>query len=94
MKEKMTVKKWFVDKKNKVVKFCEDHPDVILTVIGGLASLAGGCIKLYCSKTEYEDYVYTVTTDDEIYKIPAKPVKSCTMESYSRIERIEEKKDE
>ena len=76
MEEKRSLKEWFVDQKTKVVNFCKDHPDVVFTVVGGFASLVGGCIKLYCSKTEYEDYVYTVTTDDEIYKIPAKPMKS------------------
>lgn len=75
MEEKKTLKGWIIDKKNKVVKFCEDHPDVILTVVGGIASLAGGCIKLYCSKTEYEDHCYSMI-DDKVYKIPCKEMKT------------------
>lgn len=91
MEEKKTIKQWFVDQKTKVVNFCKEHPDVVWTVIGGFASLAGGCIKLYCSKTEYDDYVYTVTTDDEIYKLPAKPVKTCKdMNSHTTEEEPKE----
>lgn len=76
MEEKKTFKTWLKDKKDKVIKFCSDHPDAVLTVVGGLASIAGGCIKLYCSKTEYDDSVYT-TIDDQVYKIPAKGMKTC-----------------
>lgn len=79
MEKKRTLKEWFEDQKNKVVNFCKDHPDVVLTVVGGLASLGGGIIKLYCSKTEYDDYVYTVTTDEEVYKIPAKQMRSAKL---------------
>ena len=66
------IKNWFGDKKDKVKKFCSEHPDVVLTVVGGLASVVGGCIKLYASKSEYENYVYTVTDKGNVYKVPAK----------------------
>ena len=76
MEEKKTLKEWINEKKTIVKEFCSKHPDVCLTVLGGFASLVGGCIKLYTSKTEYEDYLYT-TVDDEVYKIPAKEMKTC-----------------
>lgn len=45
MEEKKTLKEWFIEKKAKISKFCEDHPDVVFTVIGGFASLAGGFLR-------------------------------------------------
>ena len=91
MEEKRTLKGWFGDQKRKVVQFCKDHPDVILSVIGGIASVTGGCIKLYLSKTEYDDYIYTTTIDNEIYKLPAKPVKSAKMITKTAEEREDER---
>lgn len=76
MEEKKTFKTWLKERKDKVKKFCSEHPDVILTVVGGLASLAGGALKIYANKSEYEDYLYT-TADDEVYKLPAKKMKTC-----------------
>ena len=75
MEEKKTLKEWLEEKKTKVKDFCSKHPDVVFTVVGGFASLLGGCIKLYTSKTEYEDYLYT-TVDDNVYKLPAKEMRT------------------
>lgn len=79
MEEKKTLKEWFTEKKAKISKFCEDHPDVVFTVIGGFASLAGGCLKLYASKSDYDDHLYTTVEIDgsnQIYKLPAKHMKT------------------
>ena len=76
MEEKRDFKTWWNDKKTKVKIFCSNHPDVVLTVVGGLASLAGGALKLYANKSEYENYLYT-TVDDQVYKLPAKEMKTC-----------------
>ncbi len=63
--------------KQRFVAWCKEHPDVLLTVGGGIASIIGGCIKLYASKSEYEDNLFT-TVDDQVYKIPAKQIKTAT----------------
>ena len=63
--------------KQRFVAWCKEHPDVLLTVGGGIASIIGGCIKLYASKSEYEDNLFT-TVDDQFYKIPAKQMKTAT----------------
>lgn len=84
------IKAWFKRTKDKVFGFCEEHPDVVLTVAGGFASLVGGCIKLYCSKTEYDDYIYSITEENQIYKIPAKPVKTGKLITASDPEKLEE----
>ena len=76
MKEKKSLKEWLADKTTKAKEFCVKHPEGCLTVLGGFVSLIGGCIKLYASKTEYEDYLYT-TVDDQVYKLPAKEMKTC-----------------
>ena len=61
--------------KDRFLGFCKKHPDVILTVLGGIASLAGGILKVYANKTEYEDSLFT-TFDDDVYKVPAKRMKT------------------
>lgn len=76
MDKKKSLKRWIEEKTAKAKDFCGKHPDVLLTLLGGVASVIGGCLKLYMSKTEYEDYIYT-TVDDEVYKIPAKEMKTC-----------------
>ena len=63
--------------KQRFVAWCKEHPDVLLTVGGGIASIIGGCIKLYASKSEYEDNLFT-TVDDQVYKLPAKQMKTAT----------------
>lgn len=78
MEEKKGLKAWLVDKKDRAKQFCADHPDVVLTVVGGLASIVGGCIKLYANKTEYEDYLYTTDDKGTIYKLPAKQMKTAS----------------
>lgn len=66
---------WFVDKKNKFVEFCKQHPEGVLTVIGGLFTLAGGAMKIYSAAHEYEDEVYMVQ-NDKVYRLPAKQLQS------------------
>lgn len=75
VEKKKGFKERLSEKYDKVKNFCSNHPDVCLTVLGGLASLAGGCLKLYANKTEYEDHVFT-EVDDTVYKIPAKKMKT------------------
>ena len=62
--------------KTKIKNFCSNHPDVVLTVVGGFASILGGCLKLYANKSDYDDYLYTSLDDGNIYKLPAKQMKS------------------
>lgn len=78
MEEKKDFKTWLKEKKDKVKKFCSEHPDVVLTVVGGLASLAGGALKIYANKSEYEDYLYTISDEDHVYKVPAKRMKTAS----------------
>ena len=68
-------KSWFADKKDKFLDFCRRHPDACLTVLGGLATLAGGALKVMAYKNEYDDNVYMVQ-DDKVYRIPAKEMQS------------------
>lgn len=75
VEKKKGFKERWSEKVLRFKNFCSSHPDVCLTVLGGLASLAGGCLKLYANKTEYEDYLYT-EVDDTVYKLPAKEMKT------------------
>lgn len=74
-KDKNKIKAWLKERKDKAKEFCSTHPDVILTVFGGLASLAGGLLKIYANKTEFEDTAFT-TIDGETYKLPCKKMKT------------------
>ena len=68
-------KGWFATKKEQFVSFCRRHPEGCLTVLGGLFTLAGGAVKLYTSRTEYDDEVYMIQ-DDKLYRVPAKELQS------------------
>lgn len=68
-------KSWFQTKKDQFVAFCKRHPEGCLTVLGGLFTVTAGVLKLYASKTEYEDNVYMVQ-NDKVYKLPAKELQS------------------
>lgn len=64
-----------VSTKDKIFKFCSDHADGLLGLLGGLAALASGILGVYVSKTEYNDNVFT-TIEDDVYKIPCKRMKT------------------
>ena len=76
--EKKSLKVWFAERKDKVKKFCAEHPDVVLTVAGGLMSIVGGALKIYANKSEYEDYLYTISDHDNVYKVPAKKMNTAS----------------
>ena len=73
--EKKGFKAWFLEKKESAKKFCKEHPDVVLTVIGGVASIVGGALKIYANRSEFEDNLFT-EIDGQVYKIPAKEMKT------------------
>lgn len=68
-------KSWFADKRDKFLDFCKRHPEGVLTVIGGLFTLAGGAMKIYSAQHEYEDTVYCIQ-NDKVYRLPAKELQS------------------
>ena len=67
--------KWTKDKAVIAWNFCKEHPDTVLSVIGGLASFAGAGLQIYANKTEYEDSAFT-EIDGETYKVPCKKMKT------------------
>ena len=71
-KKKLTWKERF----EKVKEYCSEHSDTILCVLGGAASIIGGCIKLYAYKNEYDDNLFITDQDGNIHKLPAKQMKS------------------
>ena len=66
---------WFVVKKNQIVDYFKQRPELTLTVLGGLFTVAGACINCYTVKNEYKDNVY-MTDGEDVYKIPAKSMNS------------------
>ena len=72
--ETKSLTKWWNER--KIVQWFKAHPDAGLTLLGGVLSIAGAAVKIVASNKEYEDSVYFCTTDDEIYKLPAKQMKT------------------
>ena len=68
-------KGWFAGIKDKFKTFCTNHPDVVLTVLGGTFALAGACVNYATTKNEYKDQVY-LTDGDDVYRLPAKAMHS------------------
>ncbi len=68
-------KNWFVDKKDRFLAFCHSHPDIMLTVVGGVFTLAGACVNYMTTQNEYKDTVY-MTDGEDVYRIPAKSMNS------------------
>ena len=75
MEEKKSFKERWIERWDKILDWAGEHPDVLLTVAGGIMSLVGGGLKLYATKSDFNDHLYT-TIDDEVYKIPAKHMKT------------------
>ena len=71
MEEVVEKKNWFQERKDKFLDFCQRHPDICLTVLGGVFTLAGACINYATTQNEYKDNVY-MTDGEDVYKIPAK----------------------
>lgn len=73
--EETKKKNWFQDKKDKFLEFCNKHPDVCLTALGGTFALAGAIVNYFTVQNEYKDQVY-MTDGEDVYKIPAKSMNS------------------
>lgn len=56
----------------KPVKYFKEHPDIGLYLLGGMCTLAGGIMKVWAVKHEYEDQLFVGSTEGEVYSIPAK----------------------
>ena len=68
--QKKTFKEWWNER--KFVKFCKEHPDGILGIIGGLITVLASVIKIYLSKSEYEDYIFVTDNIGDVHKVPSK----------------------
>ena len=47
----------------------------MLTVVGGIFTLAGACVNYATTQNEYKDYV-VMTDGEDVYKVPAKSLHS------------------
>lgn len=72
--DKRTFKDWWNDRKS--VKWLKDHPDVSLTLLGGVLSIIGAAVKIVGDRKEYDDSVFITASDDSVYKLPAKQMKT------------------
>ena len=60
----------------KLVKFCKEHPDGMLGILGGLITLIAGVVKILVSNHEYEDYIYVTDNEGNVNKIPSKTMRT------------------
>ena len=72
--EERSFKDWWNER--KVVKWFKEHPDASLTLLGGALSIIGAVAKIAAANKEYEDSVYLTASDDSVYKLPAKEMKT------------------
>ena len=75
------VKDWFGNCKT----WFKEHPDVGLTLLGGVLSIAGAAVKIIGDRKEYDDNMFIVDSNDDIYRIPAKKMKT-VKNNYSKEE--------
>ena len=61
---------------SKPVRWFKDHPDIGLTLLGGVLSIIGAGVKIAANKSEYEDNIFMTATDGDIYKVPVKKMKT------------------
>ena len=69
-----TFKDWWSER--KAVIWLKDHPDVSLTLLGGVLSIVGAAVKIVGDRKEYDDSVFITASDDSVYKLPAKQMKT------------------
>lgn len=70
MNEVTPAKKTFKD--TKFCQWCRAHSGEIITVFGGVCTVAGAIINLCTKKYEEDSYVYTTTKDGDVYRLKAK----------------------
>ena len=59
-------------KQSKFGVWCKEHSGEIITVFGGVCTVAGAVISLCTKKYEENDYVYTTSADGDVYRLKAK----------------------
>ena len=67
---------WQKVKKFNPVKMYKEDDTFKKFTNAALLTILGGVVKLWCSNKEYENSVYVVTQDDEVYKLPARSCKT------------------
>lgn len=72
--EERTFKDWWNER--KLVIWFKDHPDVSLTLLGGVLSIVGAAVKIAADRKEYDDSVFITASDNSVYKLPAKQMKT------------------
>ena len=72
--EEKTFKDWWNER--KFVIWFKEHPDVSLTLLGGVLSIAGAAVKIAADRKEYDDAIFITASDDSVYKLPAKQMKT------------------
>lgn len=61
---------------SKPVVWFKEHPDIGLTLLGGVLSIVGAGVKIAANKSEYEDNLFVTGTDGGVYKVPVKKMKT------------------
>ena len=84
-KKKKSFKDWWNERKS--VQWLKAHPDVSLTLLGGVLSIVGGCIKIAANKSEYEDNIFMTATDGDVYKVPVKKMKTVDSSKQARTKK-------
>ena len=76
--EVMEPKKSFKD--TKVWIWCKEHSGEIITIFGGLCTVAGAIINFASRKYEEDEYIYTQASSGETYRLKAKHMTSAYLD--------------
>ena len=84
-------KKTCSEKKDQAKGWCKEHSGELITIFGGVCTVAGAIINFCTKKYEEDSYIYTVTDKDHIYRVKCKRLESCAKsQPYEETDSIEE----
>lgn len=85
--DKKSFSEWWNER--KIVQWFKAHPDASLTLLGGVLSIAGAAVKIMASNKEYEDAVYLTASDDQVYKVPCKGMKTIKQSKITEVDSVD-----
>ena len=59
-------------KRSKVKAWLHEHSGQLITIFGGVCTVAGAVINLCTKKYEENEYVYTTSQNGDVYRLKAK----------------------
>lgn len=65
----------------KIIQWFRRHSWIVPPLFGGIITIIVEGVKYQIRKSEYEDYLYVTSDDDEVCRIPARRLRSVKRQS-------------